>query len=359
MRVAFVGHMPRRSYSGGRLVALTLAESLASSGVTVTFFSDNFPRMAREFQEFSRVQYAAIDLDNLKASISNDFDWVVFVPNLGMLNRHLHWAEVASEKKYRVALLNFETPNWFNSMVPSFRDPKLWEGWKAIARISDAVISLSKEGTAWATQFYSELKSEKVGFFHCYPSINSHLADRVLSVPRKREKRKKILILSRQDSHKGLDLISGLASKELKGSVVEVYLGNGKMPLREHISLWTNFWRRGMRFRVRGAIVGEEKYARMCSASVLVFPTRFEGFGVPPLEAIYCGTSVVCSDLPVLREFGGGLFHFFENDDKKSLVVAVKEAMASGPGDLFGIREIASFERSGRDLLRIFSQMEG
>ncbi|WP_025155542.1 glycosyltransferase family 4 protein [Leifsonia aquatica] len=41
------------------------------------------------------------------------------------------------------------------------------------------------------------------------------------------------------------------------------------------------------------------------SAAILAFPTRFEGFGLPLLEAMSRGRAVVCSDLPVLHEVAG------------------------------------------------------
>ncbi len=40
-------------------------------------------------------------------------------------------------------------------------------------------------------------------------------------------------------------------------------------------------------------------------ASVFVFPSLYEGFGLPVLEAMACGCPVVCSDIPALREVGG------------------------------------------------------
>ncbi len=40
-------------------------------------------------------------------------------------------------------------------------------------------------------------------------------------------------------------------------------------------------------------------------AAVVVFPSLYEGFGLPALEAQWAGTPLVCSDLPVLREVAG------------------------------------------------------
>lgn len=38
------------------------------------------------------------------------------------------------------------------------------------------------------------------------------------------------------------------------------------------------------------------------AAEALIFPSFYEGFGLPPLEAMACGTAVVASDIPVFRE---------------------------------------------------------
>ncbi len=54
-----------------------------------------------------------------------------------------------------------------------------------------------------------------------------------------------------------------------------------------------------------GWIDEEDKPALLQSAECLVFPSLYEGFGIPVIEAMAAGTTVVCSDIPVLREIAG------------------------------------------------------
>lgn len=45
-------------------------------------------------------------------------------------------------------------------------------------------------------------------------------------------------------------------------------------------------------------------------ASLLLFPSLYEGFGLPPLEAMACGCPVVASDIPVIREIYGDAVYY-------------------------------------------------
>ena len=40
----------------------------------------------------------------------------------------------------------------------------------------------------------------------------------------------------------------------------------------------------------------------MSEAKVLIQPSLYEGFGIPPLESMYLGTPVILSDIPVFKE---------------------------------------------------------
>jgi len=59
-------------------------------------------------------------------------------------------------------------------------------------------------------------------------------------------------------------------------------------------------------------------------ASAFIFPTRHEGFGIPVLQSLACGTSTAVSDIPVLHEVAGDAVLYFNQNDKH----AIAEAMA-------------------------------
>jgi glycosyltransferase involved in cell wall biosynthesis len=71
--------------------------------------------------------------------------------------------------------------------------------------------------------------------------------------------------------------------------------------------------------------------AVVAHARLLVLPSRYEGFGLPPLEALAAGTPVVVSDLPVLREVLGGHATYAPPGDAGALAAAIGDALAAPP----------------------------
>jgi glycosyltransferase involved in cell wall biosynthesis len=53
-------------------------------------------------------------------------------------------------------------------------------------------------------------------------------------------------------------------------------------------------------------------------ASALIYPSHWEGFGIPPLEALACGTPVIASDIPPHREVLGEAAFFVKLGDPQS-----------------------------------------
>ena len=67
--------------------------------------------------------------------------------------------------------------------------------------------------------------------------------------------------------------------------------------------------------QLTGQVSDDELAAILTGARALVFPSDDEGFGLPPVEALACGTPVVCTDIPALREVLGDRATYADFDD--------------------------------------------
>lgn len=72
--------------------------------------------------------------------------------------------------------------------------------------------------------------------------------------------------------------------------------------------------------QLTGAVDDDELAAIYTGAHALVFPSRDEGFGLPPIEALACGTPVAACDLPALREVLPPAVRLSDIDDLDGLV---------------------------------------
>lgn len=68
------------------------------------------------------------------------------------------------------------------------------------------------------------------------------------------------------------------------------------------------------------------------TAAALVFPSLYEGFGQPPLEAMACGCPVACSNAASLPEVCGDAARLFEPTSVDAMVTAVEEVLDSPAG---------------------------
>ena len=107
----------------------------------------------------------------------------------------------------------------------------------------------------------------------------------------------------------------------------------------------------------------EELVALYNAAALLVLPSFYEGFGLTVLEAMACGTPVVCSERGSLPEIAGGAALLVNPDDLDGLASAMERALDDEPL-LAQLREQGfanvarfSWEKTARETLEIYRRM--
>jgi alpha-1,3-rhamnosyl/mannosyltransferase len=82
------------------------------------------------------------------------------------------------------------------------------------------------------------------------------------------------------------------------------------------------------RIDLLGHVSDDTLVALYRGAGCLLYPSRAEGFGFPPLEAMACGTPVVCTAAGSLPEVTGAAAQVVDPDDVAELAAAVERALA-------------------------------
>jgi glycosyltransferase involved in cell wall biosynthesis len=85
-------------------------------------------------------------------------------------------------------------------------------------------------------------------------------------------------------------------------------------------------------------------------ARVAVCPSRFEGFGLTPIEAVASGTPVAASDILPHREFVGAAVRLFPLDDERTMAATVAHALDDDPPNAEAVSELTVGAAAGRFL---------
>ena len=113
-------------------------------------------------------------------------------------------------------------------------------------------------------------------------------------------------------------------------------------------------------------VVGDERLIRLYQgAALFVFPSRYEGFGLPVLEAMACGCPVVCSNASSLPEVAGDAGVLVDPDDIEHLAAAMAKVL-SEPDLRRELRDHGlirasrfSWDRTARETIAVYRRVVG
>jgi len=365
LHIAICGVHSYNGYSGGRYFSWLLAETLANLGHRLTFWTNNEPPFIDDFISMPAHESISILIDpGFNTPPKDRLDIVILVPHIDSRNDDIYAKAIwlTSINQARLILINFESPNWFNSLSPVPREPILWDTWFDASRFADMILSTSQEGMSYAKDYYTKAHPDTI-FRFCHPAINSIVADSVVE----QERKSQILCITRFTSggdHKGGAELLQVIDSRISGYTLTILIGTGSAKGEVENAIR----QKADRFQVRLRFIRQandfQKFTEIKASALMLFLSFFEGYGYPPVEAAYCGTPCISYDLPVVREVCRDSLIYVPVGDTDKLKEAVNEVLSNnrsrpnGPSD--HIVSIARFDQYAKRLGILLDElMEG
>lgn len=127
-----------------------------------------------------------------------------------------------------------------------------------------------------------------------------------------------------------------------------VFVGPMNYEFRQEVELAAGNWVAEGRIRFEGRVSFDRLQTLVANAIALVFPSLYEGFGLPPLEAMACGCPVVAARATSIPEVCGDAALYFDPFDIGDIFGAMKRMAQED-------KLRANLVAQGRERARMFS----
>ena len=276
-------------------------------------------------QDLSGVQRYAFEISK-EISLSNSYNLILLVPKkssirleyefpfnikkIGSNTGHL-WEQIDLPRylntKNKSILINLtnSAPIFYKNKISTIHDLSVFENndWFSfkyrifyriliprIIKTSKKILTDSYFSKKEILNRYKKLNPDYVNIIYCANSINSNKKNI------KNIKEEYLLFVGGNSKRKNLkNLISAFSKLNNQNIKLKVV---GKVV--KHLESDTFLKHDNIDYL--GNVSNDELVDLYSNAKMLIFPSFYEGFGLPPLEAMSCGCPTIISDIPVLRE---------------------------------------------------------
>jgi len=157
-----------------------------------------------------------------------------------------------------------------------------------------------------------------------------------------------ILYVGNRDGYKNYELMlrAYASSKSLKSEISIICFGGGSVTTRERdLMASLNLPPDCVKYMGGDDSILASLYA---SAKVFVYPSLYEGFGIPPLEAMAFGCPVVCANTSSIPEVVGDAAELFNPESESELRAAMEKVV-------FSQEHAARLVAKGHERIKLFS----
>ncbi|HAC31746.1 MAG TPA: glycosyltransferase family 1 protein [Treponema sp.] len=194
-----------------------------------------------------------------------------------------------------------------------------------------------------------------------YNSAPSYLLDSLDSTGEKPQKEDIILFVGNIKKHKGLPtLLKAFSLAREKGLKSKLVIVGNKDNFRTGDQEVTEYFDKNNDDSIEftGKISNAELKKLYQKSRVLVQPSLYEGFGMPPLEAMMCGTPAIISDIPVFKEIYGDFpVTFFHVQDFNDLADKLVQDVELDSKTRVRLSERYSYKNSAQTIMDAISKV--
>lgn len=193
---------------------------------------------------------------------------------------------------------------------------------------SDRILTLSRFSKEEIVSLLG-VPEEKISIVPCAPSLSKAVGDFPLCAERFHITRPYLLYVGTIEPRKNLvRLLKAYAMlKRDQGIGHQLVLAGGRGWASDDIYRMAEHTEGVV---LTGYLTAEEKNALYQNAAAFVFPSLYEGFGIPPLEAMAFGCPVVCSNAASLPEVVGEAARLVNPLDERDIAQGIEDVLSDG-----------------------------
>lgn len=176
-----------------------------------------------------------------------------------------------------------------------------------------------------------DISSERIHVIPLGYDVNQYYPDKNKSIINSFEITSPYLLyLGRLDSRKGIvDILDAFEVLREKRNDLTLVLAGAFDSSATVIKERLNSYKYIEDVILPGFVTQEQKRVLMTSAELFLFPSEYEGFGLPVLEAMACGTPVITTNVSSLPEVGGDAAVYVTPKNPEELADAIEKLLGS------------------------------